>query len=274
MFALYKLQLKVWIKNPFSLFDFLMATIFFIVLASIVAVTYEDNLTDPDAVQAMALVFGSVITILIVSSGLFSFGYTFFVMKDSVLLKRIGATKLSKTSAISSFILFGMSTFMLVLLYLFFLMFLLGDVIGIVPALDWANVNWGGLFLGIFIGLIASYIIAFFFISISQNAQIYNIYTMIYFLVVAFLGGLFTPAATETWVLIVGWITPVGWTADLISGSLMGGDVFNFVDGYGLTGVGSEIGETGTMAALNIFMPVIFSLVFGVIAAKLFKWDT
>jgi hypothetical protein len=50
-------------------------------------------------------IVGALMIFTSMNAAIQSFGFSFYQMKESVLLKRVGATKISKFGAISSFIL-------------------------------------------------------------------------------------------------------------------------------------------------------------------------
>lgn len=289
MFALYRMQARVWFKNPFSYFNFIFATFFLVVLGAISGV--QDTTAGVSDQQVQLLVqtsFGMAISAMIISSAN-NFGFTVFNLRDSVLLKRIGATKITKTQVISEIVLWGVTTLFFVMIWIFFLQWLLGvtgffgtynDVGPLNPLngqnieTNWATIKWGGLIVAILIGAIVSYIIALFFISISPNTDTYNIITLFYFFFAVFLGGGVTIASTRDWMEIAGKFTPIGWNREFIVSSINGFDVFNFTaDNIVNPPFDSVQTIEGYTSALDFFMPFVFMIVVMPFTVKAFKWD-
>lgn len=291
MFALYKMQARVWFKNPFSYFNFIFATFFLVVLGGIAGV--QDTTTGMSDQQVQLLVqtsFGMAISAMIISSAN-NFGFTVFNLRDSILLKRIGATKITKTQVISEIVLWGVTTLLFVMVWIFFLQWLLGvtgffgvynsaDILPTDPLYgqnietNWASIRWAGLIVAILIGAIVSYVISLFFISISPNTDTYNIITLFYFFFAVFLGGGVTIANTRDWMDIAGKITPVGWNRQFIVSAVSGFDVFNFTADNIVTSPFNNVQTIeGYTSALDFFMPFAFMIVVMPFTVKAFKWD-
>ncbi len=265
MFALYKLQIKVLFKNPFLIFDFLTAFIFILIFGSIVKLNLGLGV---EGQFAMTSLFGFIIAMLLLNSGMYSFGFSFFSMKESILLKRIGASKISKSEAFSAFILSGCTILLLVLIWTFSITAILGAG-QVIPELRWSKMNWSAIIVGIIIGALTSYILALFFVSISKNTEIYNMITFLFFFFAVFLSGGLTNSSAQ-WMEIIGYLTPVGWNAEFISNAMNGGEVWH-LGGYTL-----ETGEKvyAWQATLDLIMPLIFAGLAGVTTLKTFKWDS
>lgn len=268
MFALYKLRTKVLFKNPFLIFDFLLSFIFILIFGSI-----AKTVSPLEQVQTTAFtgVFGTVLAMLILNSGLYSFGFSFFKMKESVLLRRIGASKISKPQAIVSFIFSGFTLLGIVLVWSFLITYIFG-LLNVIPKLEWGNLinnnglNLVALFVGIIIGSLSAYILSFFFISISPNSEIYNTFTTFYFFIAVFLGGgLYSAGDTPEWMNIIGKLTPVGWNSSFITDALLG---------YNVWSLGGYASVEAWEASLNLFMPIIFATLAGLASIKLFRWDS
>lgn len=277
MFALYKMQARVWFKNPFSYFSFIFATFFLVVLGAIASVT---GTTDQQVQLLVQTSFGMAISAMIISSAN-NFGFTIFNLRDSILLKRIGATKITKTQVISEIVLWGVTTLIFVMVWIFFLQWLLGFTgffgtysTGENIETDWAGIKWAGLILAILIGAIVSYIISLFFISISPNTDTYNIITLFYFFFAVFLGGGVTIANQRDWMNIAGKLTPIGWNREFIVSSVNGFDVFNFTaDNIATAPFDSVETIEGYRSALDFFMPFVFMIIVMPFTVKAFKWD-
>ncbi|BDV03726.1 MAG: hypothetical protein HPPSJP_4470 [Candidatus Hepatoplasma scabrum] len=281
MFALYKMQARVWFKNPFSYFSFIFATFFLVVLGAISAV--QDTTSGASDQQVQLLVqtsFGMAISAMIISSAN-NFGFTIFNLRDSILLKRIGATKITKTQVISEIVLWGITTLFFVMIWIFFLQWLLGVTgffgqysTGENIETDWGRIKWGGLIVAILIGAVVSYTIALFFISISPNTDTYNIITLFYFFFAVFLGGGVTIANTRDWMNIAGKLTPIGWNREFIVSSVSGFDVFNFTSANIVNPPFDSFEKIeGYTSALDFFMPFVFMIIVMPFTVKAFKWD-
>lgn len=282
MYALYKLQAKVWFANMFNKIDFFMTLLFLSVMGSLVAAGlggYSD-MTATALSQANLAIVSSVVLMMVASSSINTFGMSFFEMKESVLLKRIGATEITKPKAIGAFMLWGMTSMIFIVLWMFFIVFLfqipmladnpgaLGGILYI-SGKDWATIDWSGVIVAIIIVMVSFYAIAFFFISISKDVTAYQMIGTFYFFLATMLGGSFTPNASREWMDIIGFLSPLGWGGDIMASATHGAEWYNIIDGYSY----GTIDENGIKAAGNIFMPIIYGGLAGLAAAKFFKWD-
>ncbi|BDV02222.1 MAG: hypothetical protein HPAVJP_1110 [Candidatus Hepatoplasma vulgare] len=275
MFALYKLQAKIFLKGPTLIFLIVSSIIYLLVFGSIV----KYSGLSPDQQQvSLLLVFGSVTAISLMNIALNTFGYSFFDMKNSVLIKRIGATNLTKIDVLTGFILWGITTVFIALGIMLFLMAFFSSWTGYFAIFDFGAINWVGLIVGTFIGSAAMFSVALLLISVSPSTQIYQIYSFLYFFIFAAFGGLFTPTNTPHWMEIVGWFSPITWTSEFITNSALGADVFH-VGGYAISQVGNTpIADPITVntanATLDLFMPIIYIVLFLGLTTKTFKWDS
>ncbi len=280
MLALYKLQIKVLFKNPFLIFDFLFAFIFILIFGSIL----QSNIFFDEQIKIiqMTQLSGFILGMIILNSGMYSFGFSFFTMKESILLKRIGSTKIKKSEAIFAFIISGFTILFLVIIWVFFLVWIFG-LSKVIPKIYWENIKFGALFFGIALGAISSYLIAFFFVSISSNSEIYNTITTLYFFIAIFLSGGLNVNNVESvaWMEYISWLTPVGWNSTFLSHSMLGYDVWNlsgyFIDVPILNNTRELVVVKEKVnsweATLDIFMPIIFSIAAILATLKTFKWD-
>ncbi len=287
MFALYKLQAKVWFANFFNKIDFFMVVLFLSVMGSIVAMNAQ-GLGEATLSEANLAVVSSITLMMIASSSINTFGMSFFEMKESVLLKRIGATEITKPKAIGAFMLWGITSMIMILGWMFLLIGLcqipsstgMGGLLWI-SAEDWARIDWSGVILSMIITMISFYAIAFFFVSISKDVTGYQMLGTFYFFLVAMLGGSFTPNADRMWMDVIGFLSPLGWGGDLMDASIHGQDWWNIVDGFDAIMVNNPLlgdveiaaSATGLKAAGNLLMPVIYGTLAGLASAKFFKWD-
>ncbi len=96
----------------FNKMDFIMTFLFLAVLGSFIVfsagnngVSYDDANTALQLSKLNITMISSIVLMMVASSAINTFGISFFEMKDSVLLKRIGATEISKIQAVTAFIL-------------------------------------------------------------------------------------------------------------------------------------------------------------------------
>ena len=272
MLAVYKLQAKAYFSNIWARIDFITAFLFLVVVGT---VTKINGVRTPEANVA---VIASISILMVLNSAMWSFGFSFFEMKDSVLLKRIGATKISKPKAVLSFLMWGFTTTLLVLSWL-------GLWIGIcqIPAVakatdnllyidraTWLKVNWLGVFLAIIISSVSFYSIAFLFVSFNKNSEIYNITGTFYFFIIAFLGGAVAPTAGREWMTVIGYLSPLGWMSKFMGDAMLGAPIFHF-GGYASISQNEQIGSL--LAIGRIAFPIIFGALAAGASIKLFKWD-
>ena len=279
MWAIYKLQAKAYFSNIFARVDFITAVLFLIVIGSIsvakgtqVAIASRENIA----------IVSSISGLMIFNSALWTFGLPFFEMKKSVLLKRIGATKINKPTAIGAFLLWGMTTTLFILIWIsmwvgFFQIPAIADGTNnllFISSSIWAKVNWGGLFVGIIITTLSFYSIAFLFVSFNKNSEIYNITGTFYYFIVAFLGGAVVPTINRDWMTVIGYMSPLGWTSKFMGDAMLGQHVFD-LSGYQTLLPGSD--QFKNIGEFKAIGRILFPIVFGTLAlgasAKIFKWD-
>ncbi len=238
MGALYKLQAKAWFANMFNKMDFVMTFMFLAVLGSFISLPY-DVWNDPTLSRLNITMISSIALLMVASSAINTFGISFFEMKESVLLKRIGATEITQLQAIASFVLWGMTSMLLIIGWMALLIGicqipafaqLTGGVLYVLPE-TWKNANWIGVIVAILITMISFYAIAMFFVSITGNSNSYQIMSTFYFFLISFLGGAYTPNADIVWMNVISFLSPMGWGRDLMTASMNGSNVFN-LGGY------------------------------------------
>ncbi len=284
MFALYKLQAKAYFSNLFAKIDFLMGIVFLVAWGAItLQMAIGKGAGSVGQEQASLTIISSLLLLQVASSAINTFGISFYEMKESVLLKRIGATEITKPKAIISFILWGMTTMVFTLLWMIMWVAIFqipavhhgtGGLLYIGDSLK--NANIGGMLLAIIITMISFYAIAFFFVSITKNSQSYQMVTTFYYFFIAFLGGAFTPTASREWMTVIGYMSPLGWGTKLMANSSLGYDVFNS-SGYFVIQIHDgqwakqwvEQWET----ICTFVLPVVYGGLAGLASAKFFKWD-
>lgn len=240
MWALYKLQAKGWISNLFNKMDFIMTALFLAVLGSFIVFKMDGAYEDPQRAMQLAkmniTIISSIVLLMVASSAINTFGMSFFEMRESVLLKRIGATEITKLQAVVSFILWGMTSMLFIVGWMALLVgicqipFIADATHGLlwVDGSIWAGANWAGVITAIILTMISFYAISFFFVSIAKNAMAYQMIGTFYFFLISFLGGAYTPNADLSWMTFISYMSPLGWGTDLMTASFQGANVFNF----------------------------------------------
>ncbi len=263
MFSLYKLILKTNIKSPVIMFPILMPLIFLLMFAGSI---------DANAVNTSVL---AVLSITVMQSGLMGFGFNFMGLKKSILLKRIGATKITKFEAMMGIALYALTLFVISTTWTFILAEIF-TVTNFFPGegFIWGDVAWGSLAFGVVIGLFLSYALGMMFLSFSKDDQQYSMLVMFYFFLASFLGGMLIPngSANIEWMRYVGYAIPNVYSSHLMSAAGYGVDfvnIFNFSAGYTYNGLAVE----GWEAALNVFVPIVIGIVAILTSIKFFKWD-
>lgn len=266
MGALYKLQAKGWFSNMFNKMDFIMTFLFLAVLGSFIVfsagnngVSYDDANTALQLSKLNITMISSIVLMMVASSAINTFGISFFEMKDSVLLKRIGATEISKIQAVTAFILWGMTSMLFIVGWMAILIGIcqipaIAELTGGLLWVDgntWLHANWAGVISSIIITMVSFYAIAFFFVSISKNSMSYQMIATFYFFLISFLGGAYTPNADLGWMTFISFMSPLGWGTDLMSASFAGANVFDWT---GYVTPATISGGEDFVAAINSFV--------------------
>lgn len=282
MFSVYKLQAKRWLSNSSSRMGFIISFLFMVVLGSLVINQINQinaSGAGVDFSSEFAVVLATVISMMIISTSIYSFGYAFIDMKNSVLLRRIGATRINKNTALAGFILWGLTVLFMIIIWILAIAAIM-DAISPVIAIHWSNINYPGLIFGILIGGVAYYGITMLLISISKNSEVYNIYATLFFFASTMLSGAFVFGEVPMFMRVIGYLTPFGWYQQVIAGSILGGNVFsasNYVVGYSASmagGIPVVTELTASTPVLNIIMPILYGGIFFGIAARTFQWDS
>ncbi len=270
MFSLYKLVLKTNVKSPSIMFPIIMPLIFLLI--------FSPGFTNLESVNIGVV---SIIAVTTMQSGLMGFGFTFIGLKKSILLKRIGSTKITKFGALMGVALYGLTLFVFTTIWTFILVFLFsvskffGQNGGLYFV--WANISWGVLIVSMILGLFVSYSIGMLILSVSKDDQQYSLLVMFYFFLASFLGGMLIPTSSNIeWMKNVGFLIPNVYNSHMfqaVGASKNLGDVFNFANGYSYDTFLGEVFVPGWEAALNFFVPIIAGTIALSMSVKLFKWD-
>lgn len=224
MGSLYKLILKTNIKSPVIAFP--------LVFPLILILTYSASVNSQESAD---LIIITLLTMMTMQSGLMGFGMNFMNLKKSVLLRRIGATKMSKGEVLGAVMLYGMTIWLISIVWIISLAGIF-DAAGLFWSIDsegtkifyhisWSSYNWGKMFFATIVGLYLSFAIGLFFCSIAKNIEMFQGMTMMYFFSAMFLGGLiFNLDEMPIWMEWVGYLIPHTYFADLFTwaGDTMG----------------------------------------------------
>ncbi len=278
IYHLMVLRAKTFIKSPGMVFAFIMPLIYLIILGSVT----------PNLNQQL----GALITMNIMSTIIFSFGQVMAQWKESVVIKRIGATPIKKSQFIITMLMFSFLFVTLSIMWtLGFAAFfeaigLFGSVtnketgISIPKEIYWSHVDFGALILGVIITIALTFGVATIFVSISSSSEIYSTMAMLYYMVSLFGGGLmFTPdmvaGTSAEWLTYLGYILPHSWSAQWIMSSFGGiridPNISSSVESNILSPWDFEFDNHIQIPRLVI--PLVLAPIYGMIGIKLFSWE-
>lgn len=222
MSSLYKLITKTNIKSPIIAFPLVMPLIFLLLYSVLIDVGLGDDVNNK-----VASFYVTILSITTMQSGLMGFGINFISIKKSVLLRRIGATELTKFDVISATVLYGLTLYLISFIWIFLAMCIftslgvfysaagINNISGIennetvAQLANWLPlVNWGKLFLITLLMIFVSYSLGMFITTIAKDDQAYMGMAMMYFFFAGMLGGLMFPGDTPDWMRYVGYIVP------------------------------------------------------------------
>ncbi|BDV03727.1 MAG: hypothetical protein HPPSJP_4480 [Candidatus Hepatoplasma scabrum] len=256
MTALYKLILKTNIKSPALAFPIVTPIVFILVF---VTGTNDQELTTS---------FFKIISIMLMQSGTFGFGFNMIALKKSIMLKRIGATKIRKWEVLTANILYGWTMLLISLVWTTSFAFILSasgyyisPVDGSTLHLNFAGVtgwggNWGYIVLGILISILVGYSIGIMFVSLAKTDEQFAMYAMFYLFFTILLAGLLINNEIRQeipFMVWVGYFNPTVWANSVIN--------------FGVTGVNNE------ELWLEIVVPILMSFLAIGVSLKTFKWD-
>ncbi len=268
MSSLYRLVLKTNIKGPALAFPLTMPLIFVLLYSVLIPNGLDAGMVN----NQVALFYVTILSMVTMQSGLMGFGINFIAIKKSILIRRIGATEITKMNVIVAMILFGLTLYAITFIWIFVVMlfftsigtfYSLGaDGSHVSATIDgWIGLlNWGKIILVTLIMLFVSYSIGMFFTTLAKDDQAYMGIAMMYFFFAGFFGGLMIPGTQPEWMNIVGYIVPHGYLDPL----------------YEWT-AGSTIGSTGDIAIWEFSLGFIIPIIVGIAAlfgsAKYLKFD-
>lgn len=252
MTALYKLILKTNIKSPSLAFPIVTPIVFVLVFIS---GTNDEELTTS---------FFKIISIMLMQSGTFGFGFTMIALKKSIMLKRIGATKITKPEVLTASILYGFTMLLISLVWTtsftmilsvsgYYLSSTTGETLHI--AFDTVS-NWGYIILGIIISIFVSYSIGMMFVSLARTDEQFAMSAMLYFFFSILLAGLLVNNEIRQeipFMVWTGYFNPTVWANQIIN--------------FGVSGINNE------ELWLEIVVPILMAILAIGVSLKTFKWD-
>ncbi len=284
MIKLYKLIAKTNFKSPIILFPFVMP----LILMLMYSVMVPSSLNNIDGAQAFVnSIFFTLLSITIMQSGLMGVGFNFMNLKKSVMLRRIGATKMNKSEILGAFLLYGLTIFFINIVWAFAIyaiidqmgMFWTNVEPGSAPIIldgvtynsgdhitlhiDWSLFSmekFGKVILVIIIGALLSYGIGFFFVSISDDINKFQGLVSMYFFGTAILGGMMIPSNDIEWMQWVGLFLPHVYFSHL----------FDWAIGNPAT---NSIINQDVMLSLDFIIPIVVGIVAFTAAVKFLKFE-
>lgn len=252
MSSLYKLILKTNIKSPSIAFPLVTPIVFVLVFVS---GTNDEQLTTS---------FFKIVSVLLMQSGTFGFGFNMIALKKSVMLKRIGATKITKPQVLMASIFYGWTMLLISLIWTTSFTFILSasgyyqssaDGHTLHLAFDTIS-NWGYIVLGMIISIIVSYSLGILFVSLAKTDEQFAMMAMFYLFFTMLLAGLLINNEIRQeipWMVWIGYFNPTVWANDVIN--------------FGTNGANTE------ELWLEIVVPLLFAATAVAISLKTFKWD-
>lgn len=230
MRSLYKLITITNLKSPIIAFPLAMPLIFTLLYTVMVSMS-----PTPEARQIFVnSTLVTTLSITTMQSGLQGFGLNFMNLKKSVLLRRIGVTRLTKVEVLGAVILYGMTIWLISFLWIIALSAIFsaanmywGDNPQDIYRIQFAQFNWGRIILSTLIGVYLSFAMGAMFVSISKNINMFQGLVMVYFFSASILGGLLFPGIKPEWMNIVSFIIPHAYFADIFAWSADAGGTFS-----------------------------------------------
>ena len=250
---------------------------------------------DPDA--GLQLFLGSLATYIslsILPLALISMPQIIVELKNSIILRRIKNSGFTKNNFLAlTFILHFLLSiaFVLIVFGLFFVFFFTMKDPNGVREQELSNINIGGLIYSILLLIVSSLSVGIFLSSVIKNVSYALISGIIVILVTITFAGQFIPiqviGGTEAF-RYISLFSPLTYAAGLLNTVLIEPapvagvtpdeiqNIFNFSHDFVIGGF-SGGGELTTVyktwqKALNVFMPIIVSIGFGVFSVRYFKW--
>ncbi len=261
MKSLYKLVVKTNIKGPSIAFPIIMPFVFILLYSAVMVLKPDQTIN-----QAVAAIYVTILSITTMQSGLMGFGINFITIKKSVLLRRIGATELSKMDVVLAMILFGLTLWVISFVWILLVtviftyagIFYVTDFNGAVIAtadIGWVKeIMWGRLMITTLLMLFLSYTLGMFFTTIAKDDQAYMGIAMMYFFFAGFFGGLMFAGDVPEWMNTIGYLVPHGYIDPL----------YDWANGISIN---------NTQAMLGVLVPIVVGILSLIGAVKLLKFD-
>ena len=282
MWTIIKMQARTMRRNP---------SIFFIVIFPIVMVSVLSSVaintagSDQIAQEAALLgVLASVLVITILSSVNNYFGSNFMELKQSIIIKRLGSTQVTKTDAMAGFLLWALILAISQTFYTLFLFWLIGAT-GLTDfnILYNENINWIAVAYGIVLLIILSFSIVFAMMAFAPTGEMYQLMSLLYFFLIMYFGGLLFTTTNIAWMNTVSLFLPHSYIANFLSGAFTNGVYMDVQPGEVPISTGISVWDFGNwtneyiidgQSSLNLVMPVLLSIGFGWIGIRRFQWDS
>ncbi len=263
-------------------------TIFFIYLFPIIFIATWGYLTlDNNGPMFMSSIIG-IVTFQIVSSGIQQVPSAIMEFKNSVLLKRIGATPIKPIDFILCVVIVYLSFIILQIFWIILWMVLIfgfHDFSGLndqtitgIQLMFHGSVDWGGFIVSeIYIVLLAC-IVGIFVSSVSKTAAQATALSMAFFFLAMLLSGQLIPIYTidnNPFFKVVSWMTPFRYGNQLAFMAWNGISIFNSADWNSwIQGPGGvHIYDFAPwMGWVSWFLPLVYSGIFIGVSVYKFKW--
>lgn len=268
-------------------------TIFFIYIFPIIFIATWGYLSLYWTMQNNAAMFMSsiigILTFQIVSSGIQQVPSAIMEFKNSVLLKRIGATPIKPIDFILCVVLVYLAFIVLQILWIILWMTLIfgfhqfetginKQTIDGIQAMFHGHVEWGGFIVSEIYIVLLSCIVGIFVSSISKTASQATAMSMGFFFMAMLLSGQLIPIPAMDEIMffkVVSWMTPFRYGNQLAFMAWNGVSIFNSAQwSSALIGMGGQVlyQFEPWMGWVSWFMPLAYSGLFIGISVYKFKW--
>lgn len=274
MGSLYKLITKTNIKSPALAFPLVFPLIMLLMYSVMIQ---PDLLLQSQVNSAILVMFITAVSLTTMQSGLMGFGFNFIKLKKSVMLRRIGATKLTKAQVLGAVVLYGVTIWFVSIIWLTIWAYIFSaaglfysvsttGLDSVVGHLDLGQLNWPMFLAATIATLLISYSIGLFFASFAKDDMIFHAIVMLYFFGVGLIGGLMIPGIKPDWMINAAYIFPNTYANEL----------FGLASGIIEIGSGTDINVqyiSEGKAIADFVVPVTLSVVLFIGSIKILKFD-
>lgn len=275
------ITIQFW-RNIHTVFFVYIFPIIFIAVWGYLSMDYMMQNSVPGFMSSII----GILTFQIVSSGIQQIPSAIMEFKNSVLLKRIGATPIKPIDFILNVVLVYFS---FIVFQIFWIVLWTTLIFGFhkfsngqtgIDAMFYGNVQWGGFFISeIYIVLLAC-ILGVFISSISKTATQATALSMAFFFITMLLSGQLVPIPAidnNEFFNVVSWMTPFRYGNQLAWMSWNGVDIFN----CHAWNTEVEINPSGLVPPYHVkiwmgwvswFMPLAYMSIFVGFSIFKFKW--